>query len=251
MTVHSEFENRTGGNGNHSNGENSRDNRLLADLPLDEQAIIEPLLEDVVVESREMFAEAGTSLDWVHFPSTAVISLVTVVSDGGLEAMTVGRDGMTGISLLSGSKTTFQRVIGQIPGDAKRIASHEFSRVLPHMPELQRRVLLYSQLAFDASSQSAACNRLHITEERCARWLLMSQDRVGGDELDLTQTFLAQMLGVRRPAVTVAVGILEKAGLIAHRRARIRIIDRAGLEEAACECYHLIRDRTEVLLGSN
>jgi hypothetical protein len=224
-------------------------NHLLVDLPPNERAIIEPLLQNVPIASREMIAEAGTSLDWVHFPTTSVISLVTVVNDGGLEALTVGRDGTTGISLLSGSRTTFQRVIGQIPGDARRLSAHEFARVLPNMPELQRRVLLYSQLAFDATSQSAACNRLHVTEERCARWLLMSQDRVGRDEFDLTQTFLAQMLGVRRPAVTVAIGILEKAGLIAHRRARIRIVNRPRLEAAACECYRLIRDRAEALFN--
>ena len=121
--------------------------------------------------------------------------------------------------------------------------------VLGNMPELQRRLALYSQLAFDVTSQSAACNRVHVTESRCARWLLMSQDRAGRDEFKLTQHFLSQMLGVRRPAVTVAIGTLERAGLIAHRRGRIQITNRTGLELASSECYSRIRDRQKELLG--
>jgi CRP-like cAMP-binding protein len=127
--------------------------------------------------------------------------------------------------------------------------AEDFREVLPNLPELSRRVLLYSQLAFDVTSQSAACNRVHVTEERCARWLLMSQDRAGRGEFKLTQVFLAQMLGVRRPAVTVAIGVLENAGLIQHRRGRIRITNRAGLEDAACECYSRVRARQKELLG--
>ena len=226
-------------------------NHIINALPDSERAIIEPHLERVYVLSKDVIAEAGQPLEWVHFPETAVISLVTLVNGaGGIEGLTVGKDGTTGIPVLSGCMTTFGTVVGQIPGWALRIESSDLQSVMRHMPELQRRCFLYAQLAFDVTSQSAACNRLHVTEERCARWLLMSQDRAGRDEFELTQVFLSQMLGVRRPAVTVAIGILERAGLIAHRRGRIRITDRTGLEEAACECYSLIRKRQVELQGA-
>jgi CRP-like cAMP-binding protein len=224
-------------------------NGLLQRIPAEEIAALSPHLEEVEVCSRDLIMEPGSEITWVHFPMSCVISLVTVVDGGGIEALTVGREGMTGLPLLRGARTTFARTIGQIPGRALRINAHDFARILPDVPVLHRRALLYSQLAFDATSQSAACNRLHVTEERCARWLLMSQDRAARDEFELTQTFLAQMLGVRRPAVTVAIGVLEKAGLIEHRRARIRVADRGGLEAAACECYRLIRERSKELLG--
>jgi CRP-like cAMP-binding protein len=225
-------------------------NRLLEGLPLEEAALLDSLLEEVELDSTTEIAGAGEVIHWVHFPDTAVLSLITAVGGGaGVEALTVGRDGMAGLPLIAGSRTTFVRIVCQIPGRSRRIRSDLFREALPNLPELRRRVGLYSQLAFDVTSQSAACNRVHVTEERCARWLLMSQDRAGRGEFKLTQVFLAQMLGVRRPAVTVAIGVLESAGAIQHRRGRIRIIDRAGLEEAACECYSLIRARQKELLG--
>jgi CRP-like cAMP-binding protein len=107
----------------------------------------------------------------------------------------------------------------------------------------------YSEFVYETVAQSAACNRLHVIEQRCARWLLMSHDRVGRDSFDLTQEFLAEMLGVRRPGVTVAMGILEKSGLIAHARGNITIVDRAGLERVSCECYRTIRTRQGKLIA--
>ena len=228
----------------------SRENRLIADLPEHEQAILDSILEETSVCSREVIAESGSELDWVHFPDSSMISLVTVVNgNGGIEALTVGVEGTTALPLFTGSRTTFARVVGQIPGASRRARASEFKAALCNLPELRRRLFLYSQLAFDVTSQCAACNRMHVTEERCARWLLMSQDRAGRDEFQLTQHFLSQMLGVRRPAVTVAVGILEKQGLIGHRRGHLKILDRDGLERAACECYSLIRQREKELLG--
>lgn len=224
-------------------------NRLLRDLPEHEAAIVESTFETVELESMDEIAAPGDVIEWVHFPDTAVISLITLVNGNGIEALTVGRDGMGSLPLVAGAKTSFVRIVCQIPGRARRVGAETFLDVLGNMPELQRRLSLYSQLAFDVTSQSAACNRVHVTEERCARWLLMSQDRAGRDEFKLTQSFLSQMLGVRRPAVTVAVGALERSGLIAHRRGRIRITDRPGLEEAACECYSRIRNRQKELLG--
>jgi len=225
-------------------------NRLLEGLPPDETELLDSLLEEVELDSTMEIAGAGEIIHWVHFPDTAVLSLITAVGGGaGVEALTVGSDGMAGLPLIAGSHTTFVRIVCQIPGRSRRMRSDVFRETLPDLPELRRRVALYSQLAFDVTSQSAACNRVHVTEERCARWLLMSQDRAGRGEFKLTQVFLAQMLGVRRPAVTVAIGVLESAGVIQHRRGRIRIIDRAGLEDAACECYSRIRSRQKELLG--
>lgn len=224
-------------------------NRLLRDLPEHEAAIVQENFERVKLESMEEIAAPGDIIEWVHFPDTAVISLITVVNSHGIEALTVGRDGMGSLPLIAGAKRTFVRIVCQIPGEARRVSAETFMDVLGNMPELQRRLSLYSQLAFDVTSQSAACNRVHVTEARCARWLLMSQDRAGRDEFKLTQHFLSQMLGVRRPAVTVAVGTLERGGFIAHRRGRIKITDRPGLERAACECYSRIRERQRELLG--
>ena len=225
-------------------------NRLLDSLPLDERALLDSLLEDVELDVADEIAAAGEVIPWVHFPETAVLSLITVVGSGaGVEALTVGRDGVAGLPLVAGSRTTFVRIVCQIPGRSRRMRAEDFIRALPDLPGLRRRVEMYAQLAFDVTSQSAACNRVHVTEERCARWLLMSQDRAGRGEFKLTQVFLAQMLGVRRPAVTVAIGLLESAGLIQHRRGRIRITDRAGLDDAACECYSRVRARQKELLG--
>ncbi len=223
-------------------------NELLIDLPREESRVMEAILEPVTIRSKELMTEAGGIINEVHFPQTGVISLVTVLADGGgIEALTVGKDGVAGLPIIHGITTTFNRVIGQIPGVSKRVPVRTFLDALPGLPILHRRLLRYSQLAMELASQSAACNRLHITEERCARWLLLSQDRVGRDEFELTQAFLSQLLGVRRPGVTVAIGVLQCAGLIAHQRGRIRIVDRKGLEAACCECYELARRRQQEL----
>ena len=225
-------------------------NRLLRDLPVDEEARLSEIIEHVELASMQEIVPAGQTAEWVHFPDSCVISLVTMVNgNGGVEALTIGRDGMSPFSLIAGARTSFVRIVCQRPGRARRANARAFLQSLDEMPELKRRLLLYTQLAFDVTAQSAACNRIHVTEERCARWLLMSQDRAGRDDFKLTQTFLAQMLGVRRPAVTVAIGVLEKAGLIGHRRGRIQITDRGGLETASCECYSAIRTRQQELLG--
>jgi CRP-like cAMP-binding protein len=139
--------------------------------------------------------------------------------------------------------------MGQITGEALRVSTEDFLQLTSSCPELDRLLHRYSQFVFETVSQSAACNRLHVIEQRCARWLLMSQDRVGRDEFNLTQESLAEMLGVRRPGVTVAMGELEKAGLIAHSRGMIAVVDRPGLENASCECYRTIKDRQSELIS--
>ncbi|MGH7650725.1 MAG: Crp/Fnr family transcriptional regulator [Gemmatimonadaceae bacterium] len=224
-------------------------NRILKLLPQTEMAAFLERSELVTVKSREILFEPGDRLKYVHFPEDSVISLVTVMADGDqVEAMTVGNDGFSGIPVFHGVETSPNRGIGQITGTARRVSVADFRLLAKECVALHRLLHLYSEFVYETVAQSAACNRLHVIEQRCARWLLMSQDRVGRDSFDLTQEFLAEMLGVRRPGVTVAMGILEKAGLIAHARGNITVINRSGLEGASCECYRTIRERQDRLI---
>jgi hypothetical protein len=219
-------------------------NGILKLLPQAEIDAVVRRSELVTVESKEILFEPEETVQFVHFPEDCVISLVTMMADGDqVEAMTVGNDGFSGIPVFHGIETSPNRGIGQITGLARRLSVKDFRELTLECACLHRLLHRYSEFVYETVAQSAACNRLHVIEQRCARWLLMSQDRVGRDSFDLTQEFLAEMLGVRRPGVTVAMGILEKAGLIAHGRGNITVVDRAGLERAACECYRRLRER--------
>jgi CRP-like cAMP-binding protein len=201
----------------------------------------------VNLSSKQPIWESDGPITHVYFPETAVISLVTLLDAGAIEAITIGNDGFVGLPVYHGPGSTMTRANCQMPGAAWRLESREFIDLMRDMPELCRALDHYSQFVIETISQSAACNRIHVIEERCARWLLMSHDRVANDEIPLTQEFLAQMLGVRRPGVTVAIGILERAGLIAHARARIHVVNRQGLEAASCECYQAVKRREKIL----
>ena len=200
--------------------------------------------EVVTIRPKEIVYKQEQPIQFAHFPEDCVISLVTELEDGDVvEAMTVGNDGFTGIAVFHGLPSSRLTAVGQISGESRRVAAEDFREMMAVCPSLYRLLHRYSQFVFETVSQSAACNRLHVIEQRCARWLLMSQDRVGRDGFDLTQEFLAVMLGVRRPGVTVAMGLLQKAGLITHRRGNITVVNRAGLEKVSCECYRTIRTR--------
>lgn len=219
-------------------------NKVLRLLPPAELEAVLERTEMVTIESKEIVWEPDKPIRFVHFPEDCVISLVTDLKNGDkVEAMTIGNDGFAGLAILNGLLVSKLSAIGQITGYSRRILAEDFRHLVKECEDLGRLLHRYSQFMFETVSQSAACNRLHVIEQRCARWLLMSQDRVGRDRFDLTQEFLAEMLGVRRPGVTVAMGILEKAGLISHGRGNITVADRAGLEKAACECYATIRER--------
>jgi CRP-like cAMP-binding protein len=223
-------------------------NKILRLLPPAELDAVLERTEMMTVESKEMVWEREEPIRFVHFPEDCVISLVTELDDGDkVEAMTVGNDGFVGMAIVNGLSSSRLMALGQITGHTRRVATDDFHKLMT-LPGLDRLLHRYSQLVFETVSQSAACNRLHVIEQRCARWLLMSHDRVGRDRFDLTQEFLAEMLGVRRPGVTVAMGILEKSGLIAHGRGNITVVDRAGLERASCECYRTIRERQAKLI---
>jgi CRP-like cAMP-binding protein len=220
---------------------------LLA--PKELEAVLERC-EVVSVESEEIIFLRNEPIPFAYFPDDCVISLVTELEDGDVvEAMTVGNDGFVGMSVFHGVPSSRLKAIGQISGEARRLTTDDFLELASQYEGLNRLLHRYSQFVFETVSQSAACNRLHVIEQRCARWLLMSEDRVGRNRFDLTQEFLAEMLGVRRPGVTVAMGVLEKAGLIAHGRGNITVVDRAGLEKAACECYQTIKNRQQELFG--
>lgn len=224
-------------------------NIILRELPKSELDSIAKVSDWVSISGKAPIWEPNSQIEYVYFPQTAVISIVTVLDTGPIEAITIGNDGFAGLPVFHGPGETVTRAVCQMPGESWRLSTQSFIDLCDSAHQLRRLLDRYSQFVIETISQSAACNRVHVIEERCARWLLMSHDRVGSDEIPLTQEFLAQMLGVRRPGVTVAIGILERAGLISHGRGRITITDRKGLEAASCECYGVIKRREKILQG--
>ena len=225
-------------------------NLLLKLLPENELAALLAASENVTIQPKDLVFRRGEAIRFVHFPHDCVISLVTELDDGNsVEAMTIGCDGFVGLAVFHEVAASRLTAIGQISGSSCRVPTQDFLRLLRQCDHLNHLLHRYSQYVFETVSQSAACNRMHVIEQRCARWLLMSEDRVGRNHFDLTQEFLAEMLGVRRPGVTVAMGSLEKAGLISHGRGRIAVVDRPGLEKVSCECYQVIKTRQDQLLS--
>jgi CRP-like cAMP-binding protein len=194
-------------------------------------------LEPISLGIRDVLYEANRPIANVYFPIGGVHSLLVVMRDGStVEATTVGNEGMTGLPVFHRAETSPYRAICQVPGDSLRMRREDFCEELKRNDRLQDVLRRYDQVLMNQMAYSVACNRLHSVEERMCRWLLMTQDRVGQDQIFLTQDFLAQMLGVRRPSVTVVAGVLQKAGLIAYTRGRILVLDRERLEAVSCEC---------------
>ena len=224
-------------------------NRLLGALPPSEIALLTPYLERVSLEQRAQLFAPEQPIAHVYFPDTAVISLVSRLEDGrSVEVGTAGSEGMAGLSLFLAEDTSSFEAFAQIAGTAHRMDAKEFVRLAATSEALHRMLLRYTQAFLTQVAQTAACNGAHLVEERCARWLLMTSDRVDGDEFALTHEFLAFMLGVRRAGVTVTMRALQDAGIIAYGRGRIGIVDRAALEAVSCECYRVVRDHFERLL---
>jgi CRP-like cAMP-binding protein len=225
-------------------------NRLLASLPGGDREQLRPLLEPVRLDFKQVLYAPNEPIAHVYFPLDAVVSLLTVMEDGAsVEIGTVGNEGMVGLPVFLGADSLPSQAFSQVPGDALRMEAPVFREAAERLPALRRAMHRYTQALFNQVAQSAACNRLHSLEERCARWLLMTHDRVGTDRFQLTQEFLAQMLGTRRPSVSVAAGMLQQAGFIRYSRGRITVADREGLEGASCECYEVIRQEFDRLLG--
>jgi CRP-like cAMP-binding protein len=233
-----------------------RGNALLAALPDEARGQLVDGSGVVHLAQKRILWEPGQHSEHVYFPLSGVISLVTVMRDGDMvEVATVGREGMAGFHHFLGSAAVPNlRAISQVAGDSIQVdgrAFREASAAPGPLHELMERYALVLQVAM---AQEVACNRLHPLEMRCARWLLTTRAQVGSDEFGLTQEFLSEMLGVRRATVTIAAGMLQKAGLIRYRRGWIEILDEGGLTEAACECHAVIHEEYNRFLaevGSN
>jgi CRP-like cAMP-binding protein len=221
-------------------------NEILLGLPPKERETLFSKLEFVRLKTRLVLHESGDTLKSAYFPSSGLVSILSVFPDGkSVEVGLVGKEGFIGLPLVAGFRTAPTRAIAQIEGSAFRVEGETLMAVLPQCPKLERRLQQFVQVMAMQTTQIAACNRLHEVNERLARWLLMSADRIGSNSVPLTQELIAQMLGTRRSSVTVAAGTLQKAGLITYTRGDVRIIDRQKLEEAACECYGIMQRQIE------
>lgn len=206
----------------------------------------------IVLDTPQQIYEAGRPIREVYFPIDAVLSVVTQMRDGGsIEVGTVGREGVSAIPLLLGATTSANESYCQVPGRAVVISSDHFRRLLGAGDEQLRGVLdRFLQAYVNMLGQLAACNGMHSIYERCARWLLLTHDRVNSDKIALTHEYLAMMLGARRSGVTIAAATLQQAGFIRYAHGHIVILDRRGLEDASCECYGVARTQFGPLLES-
>ncbi len=226
------------------------ENRLLAALPREEYERLCPYLETVSFDLGEVIYESGQHLDYVYFPTTAIISLLYLMEDGSSAEMGLtGNEGVVGIALFMGGGTMPNRAVVQSAGGAVRLKAKALQNEFALGSKFQYLLLRYTQALITQISQTAVCNRLHSVEQQLSRWLLLSHDRVEADELVMTQELIADMLGVRREGVTVAAGRLQDDGAISYARGHIQILDRRKLEAIACECYKVVKDEFDRLLG--
>ena len=226
-------------------------NVLLNALDAPDRARLLEGAEDMQLAINTVLYEANTPITHVFFLSRGVASIIAPVGEGAsVEVGTVGNEGVVGLPLLFGVDREPAMTIVQVADGGTRVSAAVLQNAFGESAALRRLFLRYAQCYVSQISQSSACNRAHSIEERCARWLLMTHDCVGADEFLLTHQFLSLMLGVRRAGVTVAAGMLQKAGFIEYRHGRIKVIDRAGLEAASCACYRIIRETYNALATS-
>ena len=228
---------------------NPKQNHLLAALPPVEWTRWLPALEAIDMPLGQVLYEPGVTLDYVYFPATAIVSLLYVMENGAsAEIAVVGNEGLVGISLFMGGESTPSRAVVQSAGQGFRLEAQrikdEFSRAGPAMHVMLR----YTQALITQMAQTAVCNRHHSLDQQLCRWLLLSLDRLQGNELVMTQELIANMLGVRREGVTEGALKLQRAGLIRYARGRISVLDRPGLEKRACECYGVVKKEYDRLL---
>ena len=219
-----------------------RRNLLLRSLPEAEFQRLQALLEPVQMDVHAQLYERGKPIEHVWFPVDCVFSLIAVVEgEATVEVATMGYEGMAGLPVFLGSAESPNNCFCQVAGAAVRLTIGDLRRFLAVDGALHDVLHRYTQATMVQLSQNVLCNRLHTTEERCARWLLQTRDRVGGDQFELTQEFLAQMLGVRRGTVSLTAGVLQKAGVIRYSRGRITVLDADALHGAACDCYDIVQ----------
>ncbi|HEU4457191.1 MAG TPA: Crp/Fnr family transcriptional regulator [Longimicrobium sp.] len=217
-------------------------NRLLAALPPDELRRVLDRLEPVELELRKVVVEPNRPIEHVHFVESGIVSIVSLMADGSaIETATVGNEGMVGLPVFLDAGSMAAQAFVQVAGHGYRMAAADLREEVRRGGALAGALGRYTQALFTLLAQASACNRKHTVDERCARWLLLTHDRAGGDTFELTHLFLSQMLGVRRASVTEVAGRLQAAGFIDYRRGRITVLDRPGLESASCECYAIIR----------
>lgn len=220
-------------------------NQLLASLPKKEYRALQLHLEEIPLIFEEFLYRPNVVLSDVYFPNSGIVSLVAGVNERStLEVGLIGNEGMVGLNVFMGVNTTRNHAVVQGPGSAMKMKATAFRKECSNGGSLPRILLRYTHSIFTQVTQSAVCNQLHSIDARLSRWLLMTHDRMGDDEFQITQEFLSNMLGVRREGVNKAAGDLQKRGLIRYRRGRLTVLDRAGLEETSCGCYQIIRDET-------
>jgi CRP-like cAMP-binding protein len=224
-------------------------NRILAALPPAEYNRISTALEPFALAVHTVLYEADTPISHVYFPTSGCVSMVNVMAEGAVEIGTIGFEGFAGLPLLLDDDRMPTRAFVQLTGSSYRMQAEPFQKSLEHNPAFERLLNRHSLALFNQAAQSVACNRLHTLESRCARWLLMTHDRMRLEPFNLTHEFLSYMLGVHRPAVTLAAGVLQRAGLIRYTRGKVTVLDRAGLEAVACACYEVTRKNYERLVG--
>jgi CRP-like cAMP-binding protein len=228
-----------------------RTNRLLAALEPEDFAHLEPYLEPVDLTLGDVLYDTGDAIRFAYFPHDAVVSLVNVMEDGTtVEIGVFGREGVLGVVSALVSREAFGRYVVQMSGTATRVPYERLSQVRDSSPQLQQLILRYGEALLAQTFQTVACNAVHPVEARCCRWILNMHDRADSDTLPLTHEFLAEMLGVQRSTVSVVTRTFQTAGLIRQNRGGITVIDRAGLEDMACECYGRVRQIYNRLLPS-
>jgi CRP-like cAMP-binding protein len=225
-------------------------NRLLAALPRKEYRRLLPALEQVTLVFGNILYEPGDTIRHVHFPNDSIVSLLsTVTARSSLEVGIVGNEGMAGIPIFMGVTVSRNQALVQGAGTAMRMTAAALRKEAGQGGALNRLLHRYSHSLLTQISQSAACNRFHMVNARLSRWLLMTHDRMGTDEFRLTQEFMSNMLGVRREGVNKAAGTLQRDKLLSYSRGNIKILNRAGLEAVACECYQIIKNESDSYLN--
>ena len=226
-------------------------NRLLARLPAADYRRLLTHLEPVELPVDLVLYEARGPIDHAYFPTGAALSALTVMQDGNaIEVATIGNEGMAGHTAAVGGKTSPNKVIVQVGDGGLRIEAVALREEVARGGAFRELLIGYQEAFVAQVSQSVACNGLHRLEQRCCRWLLMTRDRVGSDEIRLSHEFMAIMLGARRASITEVLRPLREAGLVRSHRGRISILDRVGLEARSCECYQVVRDEYDRLLGA-
>jgi CRP-like cAMP-binding protein len=230
---------------------NRGENQLLSLLPQGDHKRLLARCDKVSLDIKTVLYEANGPMTHVYFPLSGMVSLVLNTQEGQtIEVGTIGNEGMLGTPLVLGADKSPVEVLIQVSGDLLRMSAKDFRLELKRSSTLREVAQRFAQALMTQISQSVVCNRIHPVEKRICRWLLMTHDRVGLDDMGLTQQFVSQMLGVRRPSVTVVAGALKKAGLIKYSRGKMAILNRKGLEAGACECYQIVKRESERLLAS-